>query len=73
MIILAVVLIWLAYGFVAYGVTFAALQRGLFPSLAKNYYSSDRKFSLLFGFIFGPIALIVLAFEGDFKYGFKIK
>jgi len=71
MIILIIILVWLFFGFLGYGIAFAAFQR-VIPILAKKEYKKDLFFCLS-GIFFGPINFVVVVshFWGRFK-GFKI-
>ncbi len=68
---LAVLLVWLICGILAYGLTFAYFQRQ-YPTLAETEYESDFRFALSAGMA-GPIGLGVCLLSGDWRHGFKWK
>ena len=67
------IMIWIGFGIVSYGISFANLQK-MFPKIAQEQYKSDIIISLFVG-LCGPLGFIVLASFGELGHccGMKFK
>lgn len=68
-----VIAAWALCGIAAAGFEVAYFQ-GKYKLSAKSEYREDLGHSLMFGLLFGPVALIVSFFAGGFgKYGWRLR
>ena len=65
-----VVLFWLLGSIISYGISFSYWQ-GEFPTIAKDDYYRDLRFSLFYGLVFGPFGAIGHVLQHGIHCGMK--